>query len=417
LCPFTVAGMTDEPPARLDAESLSAAIRRLLQAAHHVAPDRLAVLAATVAARCGVTGLWIWLADHEQRSLVRITQGDVTEELEFGGGRIDLETSVGGRAYVSSKPLEVARDGGVMMWLPLMDGVDRIGVLQVQVADVDATARELLASLASVIAAEVTTRGAYGDVFIRARRRQGMGVAAEVIFQLLPPPTFATGDVTIAGALEPAYQVGGDVFDFALNSPKLHVAIFDAVGHGLASSLVATLAINSYRNARRAGAALIDTYQWVDGLIAERFTDNTFVTGHLAELDTATGELHWVNAGHPPPLLVRAEHVIRPLESPLRPPFGLGSLARHRRPLVAAQQLQPGDKVFFYTDGVVEARTSQGVDFGLERLVEFLERAEATGLPPAEVLRRLSHAVVDHHGGTLRDDAATLLVGWHPRLE
>jgi serine phosphatase RsbU (regulator of sigma subunit) len=73
--------------------------------------------------------------------------------------------------------------------------------------------------------------------------------------------------------------------------------------------------------------------------------------------------------------------------------------------------------VFFYTDGVVEARTSQGVDFGLERLVEFLERAEATGLPPAEVLRRLSHAVVDHHGGMLRDDAATLLVGWQPLPE
>ncbi len=413
----TVASVTDEPPPELEAESLATAIRRLLQAAHRVEPDRLAMLAAAVAARCGVTNVWIWLADHEQRSLVRITRGDATEELEFGEARIDIDGTVGGRAYVSSQPVEVARDGGVTAWLPLMDGVDRIGVLQVQVADVDATARELLASLASVIAAEVTTRGAYGDVFVRARRRHGMGVAAEVIFQLLPPPTFSTGDITIAGALEPAYQVGGDVFDFALNTPTLHVAIFDAVGHGLASSLVATLAINGYRNSRRAGAALIDTYHTVDGLIAERFGDNTFATGHLAELDTATGELHWVNAGHPPPLLVRGEHVIRPLESRPRPPFGLGSLARHRRPLVAAEQLQPGDKVLFYTDGVVEARTSQGVDFGLERLAEFLERAEASGLPPAEILRRLSNAVVDHHGGILRDDAATLLVGWHPPAE
>jgi hypothetical protein len=297
--------VTDEPPAELEAQSLAAAIRRLLREAHRVAPDRLAVLAAAVAARCGVTNLWLWLADHEQRSLVRVSRGDVTEDLEFGEGRIDLETSLGGRAYVSSKPVEVARDEDVMMWLPLLDGVDRIGVLQVQVADVDATGRDRLASLASAIAAEVTTRGAYGDVFVRARRRQGMGVAAEVIFQLLPPPTFTTRDITIAGALEPAYQVGGDVFDFALNTPILHVAIFDAVGHGLASSLVATLAINGYRNARRAGAALIDTYESVDGLIAERFTDNTFATGHLAELDTATGTLHWVNAGHPPPLLVR----------------------------------------------------------------------------------------------------------------
>jgi serine phosphatase RsbU (regulator of sigma subunit) len=215
--------------------------------------------------------------------------------------------------------------------------------------------------------------------------------------------------------LEPAYEVGGDVFDFALNTPTLHVAIFDAVGHGLASSLVATLAVNSYRNARRAGTALADTYVLVDRLIDERFTDGTFATGHLAELDTTTGELHWINAGHPPPLLVRGGRALGPLESAPRRPFGLGGLGPPREPLVAAQRLEPGDSVLFYTDGVVEARTSQGVDFGLERLGEFLERAEATGLPPAEIVRRLSHAVLNHHGGTLRDDAATLLVSWHPR--
>jgi hypothetical protein len=369
-------------------------------------------LAALVAARCGVTDLSIWLADHEQRSLVRLPRGEGADDP--GADRIDINASVGGRAFMSSKAVEVAHVDRVTVWLPLMDGVDRIGALEVDVAEADDSGRELLASLASVIAAEITTRGAYGDVFVRARRRHRMDVATEIIFQLLPPPSFATADITVAGALEPAYEVGGDVFDFALNTPTLHVAIFDAVGHGLASSLVATLAINGYRNARRTGTALIDRYLQVDGLIAERFTDSTFATGQIAELDTATGLLHWINAGHPPPLLLRGGRVVGALESAPSRPFGLSRVAPGRLPVVAARPLEPGDAVLFYTDGVVEARTPQGVDFGLGRLSEFLERAEATGLPPAEIVRRLSHAVLDHHGGALVDDAATLLVSWHP---
>jgi serine phosphatase RsbU (regulator of sigma subunit) len=277
----------------------------------------------------------------------------------------------------------------------------------------DAATRSDLETLAAVVAAEVVTRGQYGDIFVRSRRREGMGIAAEVIWQLLPPHTFATSEVSIAGALEPAYEVGGDVFDFAFNTPTLHLAMLDAVGHGLASSLVATLAVTGYRNARRTGASLTETYGRVDRLLADHSKEITFVTGHLAELDAISGELRWINAGHPPPLLVRQGHVVRTLDSRPRPPLGLGS-PRSGPVKVATERLEPGDSVLFYTDGVIEARTPAGIDFGMERLTDFLERAASTGMAPPEVVRRLSHAVVDHHQGILRDDAATMLVQWHP---
>jgi hypothetical protein len=352
------------------------------------------------------------LVDQQQRSLVPITAPEI-DGIDFGGGAIEVDSSVAGRAFVASKPLEVQRDEGVTLWLPLVDGVDRLGVLEATVPRINDRSRALLESLASMVAAEVVTRGQYGDVFVRARRREGMGVAAEVIWQLLPPPTFATDDVTITGAVEPAYEVGGDLFDYAFNAPTLHAAILDAVGHGLESSLVATLAVNAYRNARRNGAPLADTFSRLDRLLHERFTTATFATGDLLELDTATGELRWVNAGHPAPLLLRSGRVVRALESPPRPPFGLADLVPGSIE-VAAEHLEPGDAVLLYTDGVIEARTPEGVDFGLDRLIEFLERAESTGLAPAEILRRLSHAVVDHHEGILRDDAATVLMHWHP---
>jgi hypothetical protein len=372
----------------------------------------LASLASDVVASWGISGVRIWLVDQQQRFLVPVA-GAETDGIDLGGGAIEVDSSVAGRVFISSRPLEVRREEGLTMWLPLIDGVDRIGVLEAIVGRTNDRSGALLESLASMLAAEVVTRGQYGDVFVRARRRQGMGVAAEVIWQLLPPHTFATDSVTISGAIEPAYEVGGDVFDYAFNAPILHGAIFDAVGHGVESSLVATLTMSTYRNARRSGVALADTFGRLDRVLREWFTTATFATGHLVELDTATGELHWVNAGHPAPLLLRSGRVVRALESKPRPPFGLGDLVPDSGE-IAAERLEPGDAVLWYSDGVLEARTPEGVDFGLERLIEFLERAESTGLAPAEILRRLSHAVVDHHQGILRDDAATVLMHWHP---
>ena len=211
---------------------------------------------------------------------------------------------------------------------------------------------------------------------------RGMGVAAEVIFQLLPPPTFATGDITIAGALEPAYQVGGDVFDFALNTPTLHVAIFDAVGHGLASSLVATIAINGYRNARRAGAALIDTYR--HGGRPDRRAVRRQHVRHRSPRRTRHGNRGTaVGQRRTPAAPARSRRTCDP-PSGVTTPAAVRARESGPSPATADRvpsSCNPATRCSFYTDGVVEARTSQGVDFGLERLIEFLERAEASGLP------------------------------------
>jgi hypothetical protein len=395
-------------------ELLGVVTSRVLTAAHRVEPDQLPAMAANAAADAGIRRLRVWLVDHEQRALIPL-RGGQSEGTDFGGGAIDIDSSLAGRVYLSSAPIDVPADGGTTVWLPLRDGVDRLGVLEAEFGGValDDGIRELLTGLASLVAAEVVTRGQYGDVFARAQRRRGMGVAAEVIWDLLPPPTFATHDVTVAGALEPAYDVGGDAFDFAFNTPTMHLTILDAVGHGLGSSLLATLAVNGYRNARREGASLTETYGLLDRLLGGHSRVMDFVTGHLVELDTTTAVLSWVNAGHPAPLLVRRGHVLGPLESPPRPPLGLGHLAS-APVVVATERLEPGDSVVFYTDGVVEARTAAGVDFGVDRLSEFVERAESTGLAAPEVVRRVSHAVVDHHQGILRDDAAIVLLQWHP---
>jgi serine phosphatase RsbU (regulator of sigma subunit) len=147
----------------------------------------------------------------------------------------------------------------------------------------------------------------------------------------------------------------------------------------------------------------------VDDALSTHFPD-AFATGVLAEPDLTKGRLRYLAAGHPAPLLLRSGKVVAALEGGRRTPFGLdtGGVA------VGEEFLQPGDWLTLYTDGITEARDTTGALFGRTRLIDFLERAAATGHPPAETVRRLAHAVLRHQNGVLQDDATVLLAQWAP---
>ncbi len=106
--------------------------------------------------------------------------------------------------------------------------------------------------------------------------------------------------------------------------------------------------------------------------------------------------------------MLRDRTVVAELHCEPALPFGLGD----RRRRSGCTHLQPGDAVLLYTDGVVEARTPAGEEFGLARLIDLLEREAASGRTGDELLRRLVRAVLDHHVDQLRDDATLLVVQW-----
>jgi serine phosphatase RsbU (regulator of sigma subunit) len=146
----------------------------------------------------------------------------------------------------------------------------------------------------------------------------------------------------------------------------------------------------------------------IGSALADYYDDMSFATGIVAKLTIASGRLEWSNAGHPPPLLLRGRKVVAELSSDPVLPFGLGD----DTPKLQHQDLEPGDAVLLYTDGVVEARTPDGEFFGLERLTDLLEREAASGEPADEILRRLVQAVLEHQAADLRDDATLMLVRW-----
>jgi serine phosphatase RsbU (regulator of sigma subunit) len=233
-----------------------------------------------------------------------------------------------------------------------------------------------------------------------------MSLAAQLQWTTLPPLTMTTPDVALAGILEPAYEVGGDAFDYALNEHVLHFCVLDAMGHGLLAAAMSTVMVAAYRHGRRSGLPLAELYAAMDRAVAASFPGR-FATAQFGQLDTDRGELAWINAGHPAPLRVREGRVIGELTAPVTRPVGF----RGAEPRVQTVRLQPNDRVLWFTDGVVEERLD-GQQFGEARLREVLQATCADGLPAAETVRRLSHTLMAARRGRTSDDASLLLVEW-----
>jgi hypothetical protein len=382
---------------------VSEAVRWLQVEAPRAGPDDLATLVLLSAPTVGATEIAVYLADYDQSALVPLPAPGLNRET------LTIETTLSGRAFASLEA-QRAPDNPDRLWVPLLDGCERLGVLEL-VGSPDRT-EAAGSELAACVAQLVKTRRAYGDAMERLRRRRPMQVAAEIVWGLLPPLTFAAEDVMVTAVLEPCYEVGGDVLDYALNGDVLSLGLFDTCGHGIKASTLASLTVGAYRNARRRGLDLVDTADEIDRWLRSEHP-NLFATGLLAELDRTTGALRMINAGHPGAQLLRDGKAVKELPGPTALPLGLGHL-RKAPPGVHEEVLHPGDRLLAYTDGVTDGMDTEGERFGVERLLDLVQRALGDGLPTPETMRRLVRAVVAHQNDDLNDDATALFLEWRP---
>jgi hypothetical protein len=379
----------------------------LIEAAHFVAPSGLAALVAAAAARIGAT-VTVFLVDHEQRHLRALPHNSGQEP-----DPLPIASTLAGRSFMTVRPLpSVGEPAG--LWMPVVDGTERFGVLQIGLpTGMDPSRSDVVAGcrlLGGLVGHLVSGKSVYGDSIAQARRSRPMTPAAELLWQMLPPLTFATEQIVLAAVLEPCYEVGGDAFDYAVDGPFARFGVFDAVGKGMPAAVAAAVALGASRASRRTGADLAATALAIDQAIGAQFTDARFVTAVLAELDLRAGRLSYLGAGHPQPVLLRRGKAVRVLDGGRRTPLGVPADGA-----VAQESFEPGDRLLVYTDGVTEARDADGEMFGVDRLVDFVERHAADRLPVAETVRRLSHAVLDHQGGPPRDDATLMLLEWSPQ--
>jgi hypothetical protein len=393
-------------------ERLLSSLRLLLSSSHLTGPDQLPDLVSRAARELGAEAAALWLVDYDLTQLVRLAPRQAAGGLDAAVLRI--EGTLAGRAFTRlEQHVATSAEGRQTLWTPVQNGTERLGVLQLELSAGEVVTEELTAAvlhLTGLVAELVMTRSQYGDLVEQTRRQGLMTLPAELQWQQLRPLTFVTPSVALAAGLVPSLEVAGDSFDYALNDGVLHVALLDAMGHGLEAALLACVAIGALRNARRRGLPLGSTAVEVETALAAQFGPDRFVTAIIGELTLETGHWRWRTFGHPPALLVRDGRVVRRLDAPVEAPLGLGLLDAEAE--AGEERLEPGDRLLLYTDGVVEARNGDGEFFGTERLVDLTVRQHADSRPAAETLRRLVHAVLDHQGGALQDDATTLLVEW-----
>jgi serine phosphatase RsbU (regulator of sigma subunit) len=393
----------------------------LLNRSHLMRPADMTGVLVQAARPLGVSAARIYLADLQQRQLAPLQNGEAqgTEALAVG-------STLAGRAYqtltVQLAPVPGADENSYQVWIPLLDGTERLGVLGLTVADVSEAMLDRYRALASLTGIMVMAKTSYSDTYAQTQRDREMALQAELVWASLPPRTFAIDRVLVSASLEPAYEAGGDAFDYALLGDHLHVSILDALGHDLSAGLLASVGIASCRSTRRAGGSLAVIAADADRAIADFFGEDRFVTALLCDLDLATGLFTWIPCGHPPPLLIRGR-TVKELARTTQPPLGLADLYARRRKgshdnavsaPTCAEKLQPRDRVLLYTDGVTEGRAPDGTPFGLRRLADFIIRHNSALLPAPETMRRLNHAIVDYQHGRLRDDATVVLIEWQP---
>ena len=325
----------------------------------------------TLAREAGAVDVVTYLVDFEQATLFPIPDRGLHMEMPEGEA---VDGSPAGQAFTERRSVTDSSGGAVRHWVPVLEGSECTGVLMITLEDeldqvTDPARGEELGML---VGAVISITARQTDLFNAVRRRRPMSLPASMQWDLLPPLHINTPEGSSTGLLVPAYDVGGDCFDHAVNGFTMDVAIMDAMGHGLASSLTSALAMGSYRHDRREGQSLAVMHR-TPGRVCSPTDSMGTPSSPVNWVDSIlrSGRLDWINAGHPRPLLVRSGKVVDQLTCRPSLPWGLGGGLLEQ----AETELEPGDTVVFYSDGVVDGRSADNAVFGLDRLVALIEEA------------------------------------------
>jgi serine phosphatase RsbU (regulator of sigma subunit) len=334
-----------------------------------------------------LTDATIWIVDH---GFARLS--DLSGKLD----PIDIEDSMAGRVAISGTAMiEESR-----AFLPLSRRGQVVGVLET--APTGASAVEELIPVATAITNSLLGTVPISDVVDRHQGSAALSLPATIQKRNLPLSSYADDEFEVGSRLEPAYDVAGDAIDYAVNPEGFHFAIFDAVGHGLRSTTLTTLALSTYRLLRRQQASLAETAQAVDEVVAANGRPGDFVTGILALLRPEENVLDCWNAGHHPPLLIRDhKHAFLTAEPPGLP-FGLRSDGEGHNSFSS----RPGDVIFLYSDGIVQARDPNRAMWGEAKLAQTAMALTSNALSMTQVCRQLLDDVLNWTVDPLADDAS-----------
>ena len=363
-------------------------------------------MAAELAERIGAREVSFLIADISGTTLTRLARTPDQGRRAMPRPalqRVALHGTAAGQAIRDQKVQQVQDDNGVRMYAPVSERGEALGVLELSLpqAPTDAIV-DYLASAAHAFAYVVIADRRHSDMYELGQRSANLSIEAEIQRRLLPPSYTCQGkQFALAGWLVEAEEAGGDTFDYVVGERTLALSITDAMGHGVAAALLATLAVGTLRNSRRAGLSLTQQASRASAALNAHAAPDQFVTALLVQVDLLSGAAQIVNAGHMNPLLVRDGEVT---ELALASDLVLGVDGEFVYQLQHFQ-LQAGDRLALVTDGMFERKAAEAE---IELLLGTL-----SGLHPREAAQALTSAVLEVTGGAVRDDATVLILDWY----
>lgn len=235
-----------------------------------------------------------------------------------------------------------------------------------------------------------------------------LNVATQIQADMLPSifPAFpGRQEVDIYATMNPAKEVGGDFYDFFMVDERhLAIVMADVSGKGVPAALFMVIGKTLIKDHTRPGADLGEVFSEVNNLLCESNHEGLFITAFEGVLDLVTGELVFVNAGHEIPFICKRGEVFKPYE--ISPGFVLAGM-EDMKYNCGSMRLEPGDKIFEYTDGVTEATDSGNRLYGMERLEAVLGRHAL--LPPGELLAAVKEDIDAFVGEAPQFDDITML--------
>jgi serine phosphatase RsbU (regulator of sigma subunit) len=290
---------------------------------------------------------------------------------------------------------------------------DTVGVLYMDsrgsAADLSVGNREILQTLALEASTILENARLLEEERTKRHLEEELDLARTIQQGLLPNDLPSKGWFRAAGSSITSRQVGGDYFDVHPAGPDAFACVIaDVSGKGVSAALLAALLQGAFLLASEGPAQIEDVMSSINRFLTERAKGEKYATVFYCTVDRS-GLLRWSNAGHPKPILVRANSELISLDS-TGLPLGMLEVASYE---VKSMQLEPGDKVVLYSDGLSEAESEDGEFFDRKGFRETL-RANAS-LGCVEFHAKLVEAVEDFsEGAELADDITTLVLEYQP---
>lgn len=241
----------------------------------------------------------------------------------------------------------------------------------------------------------------------KERIESELRIAHDIQMGMIPkifPPFPERDDVDLYAILYPAKEVGGDLYDFFIDSGKLYFAIGDVSGKGVPASLFMATTLSLFRSVAAFYHDPAKILISLNNSIAENNESNMFVTLFIGILDLTSGELVYCNAGHNPPIIIKPDGKPSYMETTPNVPAGLFMGFNY---VSQELQVEKGTTIFIYTDGLTEAENIEKKLYGKEALLNVLERIDI--FEPKYVIETVIAAVGVHVGEAEQSDDLTIL--------